>query len=101
LFREIQSGYRIPTIREENRWKQLQMLNFPLSYEKWHWERKYRQLREILNGEKLYETNVKLPENLQIWLDHQRTLMNDDGRIVLSSKHMEHDQRERLRCLGV
>jgi hypothetical protein len=101
LFREIQSGYRIPTLREENRWKQLQMVNFPLNYEKWHWERKYRQLREILKGEKYVETNVKLPENLQVWLDHQRKLMNDDAGIVMCSKRMEHDQRERLKCLGV
>jgi Helicase associated domain len=100
LFREIQSGYRIPTLREENRWKQLQMVNFPLNYEKWHWERKYGQLKEILKGEKYDEATIELPKDVQEWLDHQRTLMKDDGT-VMRSRRMEHDQKERLKCLGV
>merc|ERR1711862_108193 len=44
LFREIHSGYRIMSLREEGRWKRLQVLNFPLDYEKWHWRRKYVEL---------------------------------------------------------
>jgi hypothetical protein len=45
LFREIQSGYRIATLREEGRWKRLQTLDFPLDYDDWHWQRKYNQVR--------------------------------------------------------
>ncbi|KAG7346569.1 helicase domain protein [Nitzschia inconspicua] len=100
LFREIQSGYRIPTLREDNRWKQLQKINFPLNYEKWHWERKYGQLKEILMGEKYDAKHIELPKDVQLWLDHQRTLMKSDGS-VMSSRRMEHDQKERLKCLGV
>lgn len=101
LFREIQSGYRIPTMREENRWTQLQMVNFPLNYEKWHWERKYRQLKEVLKGEKYdAEKTIVLPKDIQTWLDHQRLLMKDDGS-VMSSRRMEYDRKERLKCLGV
>jgi len=36
LFREIHSGYRIANSREEGRWKRLQVLKFPLDYEKWY-----------------------------------------------------------------
>jgi hypothetical protein len=36
LFREIHSGYRIANPREEGRWKRLQVLKFPLDYEKWY-----------------------------------------------------------------
>jgi hypothetical protein len=45
LFREIRSGYRIATFREEGRWKRLQDLDFPLDYDQWHWQRKYNQVR--------------------------------------------------------
>ena len=44
LFREINCGYRIASPREEGRWKRLQVLSFPLSYEKWYRLTRHRYL---------------------------------------------------------
>jgi hypothetical protein len=100
LFREIQMGYRIATLREESRFKQLQLLNFPLNYENWHWERKYSQLKDILDGEKFTKSMITdLPEKLQTWLKHQQELLKAEA--PTTAKTLEKDKRERLKCLGV
>ncbi|KAL3931793.1 MAG: hypothetical protein SGARI_004119 [Bacillariaceae sp.] len=104
LFREIQSGYRIATKREESRWQQLQLLNFPLNYESWHWERKYSQLKEILDGETFVaEAMDKLPGPLQKWLEHQQVLLQPmpSKDLPIYGKVLEKDKRERLKSLGV
>jgi hypothetical protein len=93
-------GYRIATLREESRFKQLQLLNFPLNYENWHWERKYSQLKDILDGEKFTKSMITdLPEKLQTWLKHQQELLKAEA--PTTAKTLEKDKRERLKCLGV
>jgi hypothetical protein len=82
LFREIRTGYRIASTREEGRWKRLQVLRFPLNYEKWLWQRKYNELCEALNGGK-YTEDTTLPSSLREWVDHQKSLVESgaQGRI--------------------
>jgi hypothetical protein len=95
LFREIRTGYRIASAREEGRWKRLQVLRFPLDYEKWFWQRKYNELCDILNGGK-YTEDVHLPLPLQAWVDRQKSLAEGGayGRI-------DSERRKNLEKLGV
>jgi hypothetical protein len=96
LFREIQSGYRIATLREEGRWKRLQALNFPVNYESWHWKRKYNELQAILQGKK-YDENMTLPESLLSWLNHQRKML----RSSINRRFMDPQRREKLEKVGI
>ncbi|VEU43607.1 unnamed protein product [Pseudo-nitzschia multistriata] len=96
FFREIQSGYRRPSIRDEGRWKRLQILNFPLDYEKWHWQQKYNELIEVLHGEKYDENNTNIPETLKVWANHQIYLNQSDVHSRIDS-----ERRRGLEILGV
>ena len=87
LFREIRCGYRIASLREEGRWKRLRVLNFPLEFEDWLWQRRYNQLSEALDGAK-YTTSITtsgLPSLLKKWVDRQISLI-ESGRIASERK---------------
>lgn len=96
LFREIQSGYRIASTREEGRWRRLQVLHFPLNYEKWLWKEKYNELYEALNGGK-YTEDTTLPSHLAEWVDRQKSSMEKNcvhGKIYF-------EQKSNLATLGI
>ena len=97
LFREIQSGFRIATPKEEARWQQLRALNFPLDYESWHWRRRFNELREALEGAKYDETihRRRLSPQLQSWLNQQQKLMSKPDRV------MDRERKGKLEQLGV
>jgi len=92
LFREIRSGYRIASLREEGRWKRLRVLRFPLDYENWLWERRYNQLCENLDGEK-YTEDICLNATLKEWVQRQ-THLGICGRI-------DSERRINLEKLGI
>mmetsp|Transcript_12125 Transcript_12125/g.30697 ORF Transcript_12125/g.30697 Transcript_12125/m.30697 type:complete len:310 (+) Transcript_12125:144-1073(+) len=92
LFREIRCGYRIASLREEGRWKRLRVLNFPLEYEHWLWQRRYNQLSEALDGSR-YTKESGLPSLLKDWVDRQMFLM-ECGRI-------ESERKRELKKLGI
>ena len=96
LFREIHSGYRIASLREEGRWKRLQVLKFPLDYEKWHWRRKYYELIEALNGKKYDEANTNIPAPLKEWVCHQKKLHESGAQGRIDS-----ERKQNLEILGV
>ncbi len=92
LFREIRSGYRIASLREEGRWRRLRVLRFPLDYENWLWERRYNQLCEALGGEK-YTEEACLNSTLKEWVRRQ-TSLGICGRI-------DSERRINLEKLGI
>eukprot|EP00536_Pseudo-nitzschia_multiseries_P007969 jgi/Psemu1/287489/fgenesh1_pg.193_\ len=96
IFREIHSGYRVATLREEGRWRRLQVLKFPLDYEKWHWRRKYDALVDALNGKKYDETDTTIPPSLKVWANHQKQLYESGthGRI-------DYERKGNLEVLGI
>ena len=99
LFREIHSGYRIASAQEENRWKRLQILNFPLNYDAWLWQRNYNKLCEVLNGRNYNEITTCLPPPLSEWVHLQRSLMNNTNAAIRG--RLDPERRRRLEELGV
>eukprot|EP00534_Pseudo-nitzschia_fraudulenta_P006269 CAMPEP_0201185432 /NCGR_PEP_ID=MMETSP0851-20130426/128869_1 /ASSEMBLY_ACC=CAM_ASM_000631 /TAXON_ID=183588 /ORGANISM="Pseudo-nitzschia fraudulenta, Strain WWA7" /LENGTH=322 /DNA_ID=CAMNT_0047470577 /DNA_START=13 /DNA_END=981 /DNA_ORIENTATION=+ len=95
LYREILTGYRIANALEEVRWRRLRVLKFPLSYEKWHWRRKYKELCEALNGEK-YCKDTDLPAPLREWVDRQ-VYLSEGG----ANKKLDSERKTNLEQLGV
>ena len=95
LFREIRTGYRIASSREEGRWKRLQVLRFPLNYESWLWQKKYNELVEVLAGEKYTEETI-LPSPLRGWVDRQKSFSDGGVRGRIDS-----EGRSNLERLGV
>ena len=106
FYREIQLGYKIMTLQEETRWKQLQLLNFPISYQSWHWNYHYGQLQTFLEGQKYYDiddsTKEKIPRKLKTWLQQQqKTLLNNGQTEVSTLYRLDLNKKERLAQIGV
>lgn len=97
LFREIRNGYRIASSRDERRWRRLQVLQFPLDYEQWLWERKYNELYKILNGEKLTNRAI-LPTSLIEWVEQQKEFAKYAAH---GGSRINSERRTNLEKLGV
>lgn len=97
LFREIRNGYRMASSRDERRWRRLQVLQFPLDYEQWLWERKYNELCKILNGEKLTNRAI-LPTSLTEWVEQQKEFAKYAAH---GGSRINSERRTNLEKLGV
>lgn len=96
LFREIRNGYRIASSRDERRWRRLQVLQFPLDYEEWLWERQYNELCKILNGEKFTSRTI-LPASLTEWVERQKEFAKHGAH----GSRINSERRANLEKLGV
>jgi hypothetical protein len=71
MYREIKQGYREESAYEEDQLQKLERLNFPMNYEEWHWERRYLELVELLDGRQ-HILDFPLSPSLTLWVQTQR-----------------------------
>ena len=99
-FREIRSGYRIASTKEEGRWRRLRVLGFPLNHEAWLWRRTCNELSGALNGRKYDRDTTRLPPPLSEWVHRQEALMDENNSNAVRGG-MDPDRKHRLEMLGV